>query len=138
MSNFHKHWFTTPPSNSKPNLAYKQARINATQILFYLIKGRFGLEFDIIIYTYASWRFRYEYLPNQPRRYVPEIQKKEVKIKILHKVALEMVFREKGSSKNANTVVASIVFHAPLENISTNERKLYRLSWTKQWSQSCT
>lgn len=43
MSNFHQHWFTTPPSNSKPNLAYKQARIIATQILFYLIKGRFGL-----------------------------------------------------------------------------------------------
>ena len=63
---------------------------------------------------------------------------KGVKIKILHKVAPGMVFREKGSSKNANTVVASIVFHAPLDNISANERKLYRLSWTQQWNQSCT
>ena len=53
---------------------------------------------------------------------------KGVKIKILHKVALGLVFRGKGNSKNANTVVASIVFHGRLDNISANERKRYRLS----------
>ena len=151
MTSFHQHWFTTPPSNSKPNPAYKQARIIATQKLFFLIKGRFGWEFEGFAVYQCQWKFDtllfiHIYIMKISLRVSTESTKtlrswdtgKGVKIKILRKVALGMVFREKGSSKNANTVVASIVFHAPLENISANERKRYRLSWTQQWNQSCT
>ena len=48
---------------------------------------------------------------------------KGVQIKILHKVALGMVFREKGSSKNANTVLASIVLHADTKSFTYEARK---------------